>query len=334
VRVLYYDPIHDYGFLKFNPKEVKRTKVTELPLRPDLAAIGLEIRVIGNDAAQRLTISEGIISLINRNAPEYLRYTDFNINYIQGSAMTSGGSSGSPVIDAKGNVVALNAGSFSNASVALFLPLEHPSKSLKHLIQGEEIPRGTLQAQWTLQPFHECKRLGLPDTWISTVQEKHPDETGMLVVKAVLPGGPAKEKLEEGDVILKINGQLVTRFSQASDILDSSVLKKVNITVQRWQDETEIEVTVEDLHAITPNKYFMISATILHNISYQQAQRNHVPVKDSGVYYTANEFLSTLPKNSAIQSINGRPTKDLDTFVEVFQSIPGESLRRNHHIET
>jgi S1-C subfamily serine protease len=101
--------------------------------------------------------------------------------------MTSGGSSGSPVIDIHGNVVALNAGSFSQASVALFHPLEHPVKSLKHLVQDATTPpsRGTVQAKWELEPFHECQTLGVTDEWITQIQEKFPEENNMLVVKSV-----------------------------------------------------------------------------------------------------------------------------------------------------
>lgn len=101
--------------------------------------------------------------------------------------MTSGGSSGSPVIDIHGNVIALNAGSFSQASVALFHPLEHTVKSLKHLLQDATTPptRGTLQAKWELEPFHECQTLGVPDTWIASIQEQFPEENSMLIVKSV-----------------------------------------------------------------------------------------------------------------------------------------------------
>jgi S1-C subfamily serine protease len=324
VKVIYYDPIHDYGFLQFDPKALKRTEVKELTLKPELAVVGLNIRVIGNDYGQRLTICEGVLGRVNRNAPEYSGYMDFNTNYIQGSALTSGGSSGSPVIDQSGFVVALNAGSFSYTSVALFLPLEHPAKALQHLIQGEPIPRGTLQTRWTLEAFHECQKLGLPDSWVSTIQEKFPDADDMLVVKSVLPGGPAESKLEEGDVILKVNGEIVTRFSQVTNILDSNVFKDIKMTVQRWTKEIEITLAVDDLHSITPDRYFMISKTTFFNLSYQQAQRQRISVRDSGVLCSSNGLFSAAPGGSLIQSLNGRITKDLDAFVTVFQSIPSK----------
>jgi pro-apoptotic serine protease NMA111 len=328
VSVIYYDPIHDYGFLKFDPQALKRTSVSELTLRPDLAVVGMAIRVIGNDAAQRLTISEGTISRVNRNAPEYNGYMDFNINYLQGSAMTSGGSSGSPVIDIHGNVVGLNAGGFASASIAFFLALEHPLKSLQHLLRDEQIPRGTLQARWTLQPFHECQTLGLTDDWVATIQQQLPEETGMLVVKAVLPGGPAESRIQEGDVLLKLNGKVVTRFSDMTDILDSNVHHDINVTAHRGREEVEVTMKVDDLHAITPDRYLMISTTMFHDFSYQQAQRHRIPVRDAGVYCSTDGFFGTATGGSLIKSIDGRAVRNLESFIEVIQSIPGKSLRK------
>lgn len=44
---IYRDPIHDFGILRFDPKAIKYMKVAALTLRPDLAKVGVQIKVVG-----------------------------------------------------------------------------------------------------------------------------------------------------------------------------------------------------------------------------------------------------------------------------------------------
>ena len=45
------------GFLRFDPAKVQFMEVREVPLRPEAAAVGLEVRVVGNDSGEKARLS-------------------------------------------------------------------------------------------------------------------------------------------------------------------------------------------------------------------------------------------------------------------------------------
>lgn len=51
---IYYDPVHDFGFYRFDPKAVKFLDIAEIELNPEGAKVGVEIRVVGNDSVEKL----------------------------------------------------------------------------------------------------------------------------------------------------------------------------------------------------------------------------------------------------------------------------------------
>ena len=325
VYPVYRDPVHDFGILRFDPNKIKYMPLSELVLRPDLAKVGSEIRVVGNDAGEKLSILSGVISRLDRNAPEYGEgYSDFNTNYIQAAAAASGGSSGSPVVNLDGYAVALQAGGRSDgASTDYFLPLDRPSRALECIRRGLPIARGTIQTQWIIKPFDECRRLGLTAEHEAAIRKGFPKETGLLVAEIVLPQGPADKQLEEGDVLIKVNGEILTQFVRLDDILDSSVGKKVKILVQRGGQDVEVELEVGDLHAITPDRFVTVAGASFHDLSYQQARLYAIPVKGVYVCEAAGSFrFDSTESGWIIESIDQKKTPDLKAFIDVMKGIP------------
>ncbi|CAO3676908.1 unnamed protein product [Rhizopus stolonifer] len=324
VHTIYRDPIHDFGFLKFDPKKIKYMPVEQVELRPDLAKVGLDIRVVGNDAGEKLSILAGSISRLDRNTPDYgeLTYNDFNTFYLQAASSTSGGSSGSPVIDINGNAVALQAGGSERAATDFFLPLDRVKRALEFIQKGEQVPRGDIQTIFRYRPFDEARRLGLSAETETKLRELFPEEIGVLVVDAVLPEGPAYKMLEEGDILVTMNGEYVTKFVPFEDTLDSNVTKEIVVEIERGGKPMQFKINVGSLHDVTPDRYVEYGGAILHELSYQLASHYCVPCRGVYVADPAGVFRLDGDDGWIIKAVDDKETPDLNTFIEVMKDIP------------
>ncbi|KAI3917810.1 hypothetical protein MKW92_008436 [Papaver armeniacum] len=329
---LYRDPVHDFGFFRYDPGAVQFLSYEEIPLAPEVASVGLEITVVGNDRGEQVSILAGTIARLDRDSPEYTDegYNDFNTFYMQAASGTKGGSSGSPVVDCQGRAVAMNAGgSQDESATAYFLPLERVVRALNFIQKSKDlsgcvweavsIPRGTLQATFLHKGFNETRKLGLKRETEQMVRHVSPaGETGMLVVDSLVPDGPAHKLLEPGDILVRVNGEVITRFLDLETVLDNSVGQNIDLFIQRGDILLPVNLLVQDLHSITPNSFLEVSDAVIHALSYQQARNFRFKC---GVVYVAKPgyMLSraAVPRHAIIKKFAGKEILQLDDLITV-----------------
>ncbi len=324
LTAVYRDPVHDFGFFRYDPEKLKYIQPTELKLVPEAVHVGREIRVVGNDAGEQLSILSGTIARLRRKAPDYGRgrYNDFNTFYMQAASGTSGGSSGSPVIDIDGQVIGLNAGGSAQAASSFFLPLDRVKSALIHLQQGQTVIRGTLATVFVHRAFDELRRLGLREQTEAAVRNRDNDQTGMLVVDQTIPDSPAAGLLQVADILVEVNGEPVTGFVPLEAVLDEHVGETVSLTIERNGESLEFELPVTDLSDITPDEYLEFGEAVVNDLSYQQAR--HANRSLTGVYVAKPGFVlgsAGIPRGSVIVGVGDHDIGNLDDLEKALAEL-------------
>ncbi|CAE7869054.1 unnamed protein product [Symbiodinium sp. KB8] len=321
-EVIYRDPVHDFGFFRYDPSKLRLTEPAEIRLAPQELQVGTEVRIVGNDAGEKLQILSGTIARVDRNVPEINAvYCDENTFYAGAGAGTSGGSSGSPVLNKQGNAIALNAAGTDGAASAFFLPLSRVKVALQRLQDGLPVMRGTCQATFLFKAFDELRRIGLLEEHEQDVRKQVVAATGMLVVDSVLW---EQKQLRPGDILLLLENRHCVDFVHLEEVLDDKVGCAVDVLVCRGGVEIAMSIDVHDLHSLIPRSYVELGMDVVHGLGYHAARRSHLPL-DSGIYLARSGYVFEslgCDWGSLITSVNGKPTPSPEAFAKAIEHIP------------
>lgn len=200
----------------------KNVIVPHVELRDaDELEVGDIVIAVGNPFGIGQTVTMGIVSGLARTQ---LGIDDFR-SLIQTDAAINPGNSGGPLVTLDGRLVGINTSIFSNTGGSIGIGFAIPSNLLIPIISS--VSRGG-----------EISRLWLGIA-MSNITQKYAEKeklesTNGVLVKSVFPDSPAAlASLEQGDIILELNGHMVKnesalRFRLASLDADTKVTLKIN----------------------------------------------------------------------------------------------------------
>ncbi|MDR1482139.1 MAG: Do family serine endopeptidase [Synergistaceae bacterium] len=185
------DPTFDLAVIQI---KAETEKLPVLPLGDsDAAEVGEWVVAIGNPLGFENTVTAGVISGKNRT----LQAADVNFQgFMQTDAAINPGNSGGPLINLRGDVIAINTAIVPYAQgIGFAVPVNMAKQVMEDLIKFGEVNRGWLGVSLqTLTP-------GFAETY------GIPTDEG-AIISGVLQGSPAEGAgLRRGDVITAIDGK-------------------------------------------------------------------------------------------------------------------------------
>ena len=163
------DPISDIAVLKIQSnKKFPAVKFAD----SDKAKVGDWVLAIGNQFGLGGTVTQGIISAINRDI-NMGRYD----NFIQTDASINQGNSGGPLFNMSGEVLGINTAIFSNSGgsvgIGFAIPANFAKNVIEQLIKYGETKRGWLGVRIQTVTKEIADSLGLNETIGALVTDKN-----------------------------------------------------------------------------------------------------------------------------------------------------------------
>ena len=157
--------------------------------------VGDWVIAVGNPFQLGNTATAGIVSAYGRDIG------DTFVDYLQIDAPINRGNSGGPTFDVYGRVIGVNTAIFSqtggSVGIGFAIPADIAENITRQLMSGGKITRGYLG-------------VGIQNVDREVAESQGLREARGALVGEVTPGGPAaRAGLQEGDIILRVNGEAI-----------------------------------------------------------------------------------------------------------------------------
>jgi len=311
-----------------------------LPTAPfgnsDQLKVGDTVMAFGNPFGQYFTVTRGSVSALGRSGGQIEELQ----NFIQTDAAINPGNSGGALVNVRGQVVGINTAILSGNSgpggeggsvgIGFAIPSNMAKHVMEDLIKTGKVSRGYLGVQITDLTDDLAKQFKVPDTSGALAQD-------------VTAGGPAdKAGLKTGDVIRKLNGQVVGDAGQlTAQVTNLSPGAEATLDILRDGQPMTIKVPLgerpSDLSSRAGGGGGVQQGTLrgiaVQNLTPSIREQAGIPANVTGVVIVQIDPNSPAAQNGlqegdVIEGINRQPVRNVGDFSRLAAQAKGQTLLR------
>lgn len=228
-KIIGSDKRTDIAVLKIEASKLPKINIGD----SDKIRAGEWVIAIGSPFDLDNTVTAGIVSAKARDTGDYLPL-------IQTDVAVNPGNSGGPLINMRGEVIGINSQIYSRSGgymgISFAIPIDEAMRVADQLKGSGKVTRGRIGIRLGEVSKEVAESLGLPKAQGAQVAQ-------------VEAGSPAeKAGLQDGDVILKFNGQVIEKFNDLPRIV--GMVKpgtKATVTIWRKGAARDVSITVAEM---------------------------------------------------------------------------------------
>ena len=318
-------PLHNYAIVSYDPDSIGDTPVQQARFNTKALRPGDDVWVVGIKGDHQLLHQQSTVSSVEPLMLPLSRTLRFRDSNIEGISLVNAPNEVDGVLVNKRGEVLATWSSFAvqsgddSAQVNRGIGSEVAKQFVEIVRDGK--PFYSLEAEFVYAPLFAARKMGVDEEWVKRLEENNPVRRRALSVTRLVAGTPAAKLLKNGDMVLAIDGEVVTSFRE----LEHAVQKpEVTVTVWRNGDVKEIPIQTAALDGRGIDRAISWAGALIQNPHRAMAAQRGVST--NGVYVAYFSYGSPATRyglwaGRRVVEVNEKPTPDLETFVDAVKDI-------------
>jgi S1-C subfamily serine protease len=314
-------PLHNLAIVSYDPETIGDTPVQNATFNTAEPQPGDEVWVVGLKGDHQLVHQQSTVASVDPlmlPLSRTLRFRDSNIEGID--LVNAPDDMDGVLVDKRGRVVATwSSFMLSSGGDAVQFNRGIGSDLVKQFVETvrERRPFYSLEAEFVYAPLFAARNIGVGEAWLEKLEKHNPVRRRALSVTRIVAGTSAAANLRNGDMILAIDGNVVSSFRE----LERAV-QKPEVVVTVWRDDEAIDLPTETvaLSGRGIDRAVAWGGALLQNPHREMAAQRGI--EPYGVYVAYYSYGSPATRyglwaGRRVVEVDEVPTPDLQAFIDV-----------------